>query len=102
MSLASPMGGDVKRKTLPFSLQGGGRLSDMHPAQRCGLDAYFLSLTRAVAGYIPSVSLSDAGSTPSAREATQAEVLARGNVPTMILCGPRGPRLYWVMRGRIG
>jgi len=84
-----------------------GKLFALHPAQSrrfrcCGLAAYFLSLTRAVAGYISSVSCSDAGSTPSVREATQAGVLARGNLPTMILCETRGLQLYWVMRGGIG
>src|ERR1017187_2590021 len=69
-------GRGCQEKNSPFLPPGGGRLSDLHPAQRCGLAAYFLSLTRAVAGYISSVSCSDAGSTPSAREATQAEVLA--------------------------
>jgi hypothetical protein len=42
------------------------------------------------------------GSTASAREAAQAGVLARGNMPTMILCETRGLQLYWVMRGGIG
>jgi len=39
---------------------------------------------------------------PSAREATQAGVLARDNLPTMILCETRGLQLYWVVRGGIG
>jgi hypothetical protein len=70
-----------------------GKLFALHPAQSCGLSAYFLSLTRAVSGYIPSVSCSDAGSTPSVREATQAGVLARGNMPTMILCPESGVKI---------
>jgi hypothetical protein len=72
------------------SLPPRGRLSDLHPAQRCGLAANLLSLTRAVAGYISSVSCSDGGSTPSAREAAQAGLLAPDNMPTMILCETRG------------
>src|ERR1039458_5121966 len=78
-----------QEKNAPF-LPPRGRLFDLHPALCCGLAAYFLSLTRADAGYISSVSCSDAGSTPSVREATQAGVLARGNLPTMILCETRG------------
>ena len=30
------------------------------------------------------------------------EVLARDNMPTMILCETRGLQLYWVVRGGIG
>jgi hypothetical protein len=61
------MRGDVKRKTLPCSLLRG-RLFDLHPAQRCGLAAYFLSLTPASCGLYLHGFMSDGGSTPSARE----------------------------------
>jgi hypothetical protein len=57
----------------------------LHPA-RCPR----LSVTRPVAVISRRFHVSDGGSTPSAREAAQAEVLAPDNVPTMILCETRG------------
>jgi hypothetical protein len=42
-------------------------------------------VTRPVAVISRRFHVSDGGSTPSAREAAQAEVLAPDNVPTMIL-----------------
>ena len=47
-------------------------------------------MTRPVAVISRRFRVSDGGSTPLAREAAQAEVLAPGNVPTMILCETRG------------
>jgi hypothetical protein len=62
-----------------------GKLFGVHPA-RCPR----LSVTRPVAVISRRFHVSDGGSTPSAREASQAEVLAPDNVPTMILCETRG------------
>ena len=72
-----------------------GKLFAMHPARSrrlrgCGLVAYFLSVTQPIAGFVSSVSYRDGGSTPSAREAAQAGLLAPDNMPTMILCETRG------------
>src|ERR1017187_7118539 len=62
-----------------------GKLFGLHPA-RC----LRLGVTRPVAVISRRFHVSDGGSTPSAREAAQAEVLAPDNVPTMILCETRG------------
>jgi hypothetical protein len=67
-----------------------GKLFALHPAQRCGLAAYFLSVTQPVAVFVFSVSFCDGVSTPSAPEAVQAGLLAPDNMPTMILCVTRG------------
>jgi hypothetical protein len=67
-----------------------GKLFALHPAQRCGLAAYFLSVTQPVAGFVFSVSCRDGGSTLLAREAAQAGLLAPDKLPTMILCVTRG------------
>jgi hypothetical protein len=60
-----------------------GKLSHLHPARRCWLAAYFLSVTQSVAGYISWVSCRDGGSTPSAREAA-----AWSNCWLRITCQP--------------
>ena len=57
--------------------------------------------TMPVAGLVSSVSRPDGGSTPSARDAAQAGMLAPDNMPAMILCVTRGLWLYWVVRGDI-
>jgi|ERR1039458_4775001 hypothetical protein len=79
-----PMREDVKRKNSPPAPRKG-KLFGVHPA-RCPR----LSVTRPVAVISRRFHVSDGGSTPSAREASQAEVLAPDNVPTMILCETRG------------
>lgn len=79
----------MSREKLPLA-PCEGKLFALHPAQRCGLAAYFLSVTQPVAGFVFSVSFCDGGSTPPAREAAQAGLLAPDNLPTMILCVTRG------------
>ena|ERR1035437_1471961 len=69
----------------PLLLPRKGKLFGLHPA-RC----WRLGVTRPVAVMSRRFHVSDGGSTPSAREAAQAEVLAPDNVPTMILCETRG------------
>jgi hypothetical protein len=74
---------DVKKNS-PL-LPRRGNLFGLHPA-RC----LRLGVTWPVAVISRRFHVSDGGSTPSAREAAQAEVLAPDNVPIMILCETRG------------
>jgi hypothetical protein len=79
----------MSREKLPL-LPCEGKLFALHPARCCGLAAYFLSVTQPVASLAPRFHCLDGGSAPSVREAAQAGVLARGNMPTMILFETRG------------
>ena len=79
IAVSYPMREDVKQKKPPL-LPRKGKLFGLHPA-RCRR----LGVTRPVAVISRRFHVSDGGSTPSAREAMQAGVLAPDNVPTMIL-----------------
>ena len=75
-----PMREEVKRKKLPAPPQGEAVWLASSPIARC----LRLDMNRPVAVISRRFHVSD-GSTPSAREAVQAEVLAPDELPTMIL-----------------
>ena len=86
--LGHPMRGDVKKKPPLLPCE---KLFALHPAQRCGLAAYFLSVTQPVARFcLLRFHVAMVVRCPRLVKLRKQRLLAPDNLPTMILCETRG------------